>query len=242
MKLDRVTITGADNSVSAKSLLDLSAAFPFVEWGILVSAKQMGAPRFPTIQWVEMLQALVAAQEGEVRLSLHVCGYWVRAFMVGAIEMPLHLLGSFQRMQLNFHGESILFEPEKCVHALAGTGVPQIIFQIDGNQGQTMLAAVSDGRQSFECVPLFDVSHGAGVLPYAWPKPLDPDTYQGYAGGLGPDNLERQLDLIAEAAGDTPIWIDMETRVRSDDDQRFDLDKVVRCLEIAKPFVRHAQP
>ena len=59
----------------------------------------------------------------------------------------------------------------------------------------------------------------------------------GYAGGLGPDNIESELQRIAAAAGDAPFWIDMETRVRSDNDEQFDLNKVRRCLEITAPLV-----
>ena len=38
MILDRVTITGADDSIHVEQLAELSQAYPYVEWGILVSA------------------------------------------------------------------------------------------------------------------------------------------------------------------------------------------------------------
>ena len=47
----------------------------------------------------------------------------------------------------------------------------------------------------------------------------------------------RMTPLIATAAGDCQIWIDMETRVRSAGDRIFDLDKVYRCLKVANGFV-----
>jgi phosphoribosylanthranilate isomerase len=62
--------------------------------------------------------------------------------------------------------------------------------------------------------------------------------YHGYAGGLGPDNLAHEIPRIAKAAGDARVWLDMESGVRSNNDKQFDLDKVLQCLEIAKPFVR----
>jgi hypothetical protein len=78
-------------------------------------------------------------------------------------------------------------------------------------------------------VRLFDVSHGAGVLPPGsgqadgdnnlnpWPKRTMYE-YMGYAGGLGPLNIAVQLQLI-EAHADPlnfgPYWIDMESRVRT---------------------------
>jgi hypothetical protein len=58
----------------------------------------------------------------------------------------------------------------------------------------------------------------------------------GFAGGLGLDNLEDQLERLATVAGDRAIWIDMESKIRSEADE-FDRDKVRRCLEIARRYV-----
>jgi hypothetical protein len=57
----------------------------------------------------------------------------------------------------------------------------------------------------------------------------------GYAGGLGPDNLAEELRRIEEVAGDAEVWIDMETNVRTA--ERFDLDKVRRCYDLARPWL-----
>jgi len=243
MNLDRVTITGADDSVEPSDLLALSREHPFVEWGLLVSASNTGTPRFPSYRWLLSLveQCIVAAVNyREPRLSLHFCGRWVRGLLLGQQPegMPHWFTGpQFQRMQLNFHGETLPCVPEAFGKALGDFQDKQIIFQIDGHMGQSFLASVADERGNpFDAVPLFDCSHGAGVLPGTWPAPFCPKTYHGYAGGLGPDNLAEQLPLIGAAAGETRIWIDMESRVRTD--ERFDLAKVRRCLEICKPFVR----
>jgi hypothetical protein len=121
----------------------------------------------------------------------------------------------------------------------------QFIFQIDGdgqNAHLNSLFAVLDRASGIDIVGLFDVSGGAGILPGAWPKPffmLDDEQYDyhGYAGGLGPDNLTEQIPLITKSADGARHWIDMESGVRSKNDVEFDLAKVRRCLEIAKPFV-----
>ena len=42
-----------------------------------------------------------------------------------------------------------------------------------------------------------DKSGGAGIVPEEWSEPIA--WYNGYAGGLGPQNLEEQLSLIAKA-------------------------------------------
>ena len=83
---------------------------------------------------------------------------------------------------------------------------------------------------------LFDLSHGTGVLPDQWPATLN-FVKCGYAGGLSPENLELQIKAIERIVGDTPIWIDMETHVRSNMDAQFDLSKVRTCLEISSRVV-----
>lgn len=242
--LDRVTFTGPDNSIKPEDLLALSREFPFVEWGILASAGQTGkCPRFPDTSWIEALQKLHG--QNDMNLSLHLCGRWVRELLKGRVIFSRDLLHSFQRVQLNFHAEKSLCDPEQFVSALIWIGDPrQFIFQIDGGIGNEHLEAVfAYAGEVVDAVALFDISGGAGILPERWPKPLyfasaNEYRYHGYAGGLGPNNLEEQLPLILEAADGGRIWIDMETRVRSGDDKIFDLDKVRRCLEIAAPYVR----
>lgn len=237
MKLDRVTITGADNSIEPSALIALSDQYPFAEWGILASCKSMGKPRFPTIEWIQALQSI---GRGHPKMSLHICGQWVRELLLGVRHIPLELFDYFECVQLNFHGEKLDYSLDDFCTVLSETVAKrQVIFQIDGNMGQVLIAEVTGaGCQTFDPVPLFDVSHGAGVLAKEWPQPFDDHIYHGYAGGLGPDNLAEQIPLIAAAAGDARIWIDMETRVRSNGDRQFDLALVEQCLSIAAPFVQ----
>ena len=82
---------------------------------------------------------------------------------------------------------------------------------------------------------LFDASGGHEITPERWPA-LPDDVPCGFAGGLGPDSLKEQLERLASVAGSQVIWIDMESKIRSEADE-FDLDKVSRCLEIAQRFV-----
>lgn len=251
MSINRVTMTGADDSIRPQDLLPLTKEFPFVEWGILASDNNTfrsgGTCRYPSPAWIAKIQTLAEVTGELPLLSLHINGSWVRNLLTGELTMPQGLFHCFNRVQLNFHAEKNTCSPREFASVLNGIG-KQFIFQIDGKQGNKWL----EEAQSYEarnCYGLFDVSGGAGILPREWPKPIYLDggeeqhAYHGYAGGLGPDNLAEQIPLIlAAAAGNEhtaegEIWIDMETRVRSDDDRQFDLAKVRRCLEIAAPFV-----
>lgn len=237
MILDRVTLTGADDSVDPRDLLALSRAFPFVEWGILYGSSQ-GRPRYPSLAWIDRLRGL-AFDAGIARvdfnLSAHLCSKWVRDFVLEGDYTfgASHVDTFFKRVQLNFHAHHHPASPKFLLAALAVRG-KEFIFQMDEVNDQLWQSAY---QNDVAAVPLFDTSGGAGILPSRWPKPYD-GIYCGYAGGLGPDNLEGQLRSIASVAnGPGKVWVDMETKIRSEDDTAFDLDKCRRVLETAAPFI-----
>jgi hypothetical protein len=252
--LDRVTITGADDSVSPLQLKELSAEFPFVEWGILLSQGKVGTPRFPSYQWLLDLYEEMEITVMMPHLSTHICGSWSRELLDGRWPFPWRkdwVLSIFERAQINFTAK-----PATSTHPLTDIlekwsydyGGPQEFIIQDNAANGSFFSSMLEICGFI--VPLFDGSGGKGDLPGTWPAaeyvafPEDgvdnsakSPIYHGYAGGLGPDTLEAQLPRIFEAAGEARIWIDMETRVRSDNDRLFDLAKVRRCLEICAPFI-----
>ena len=77
------------------------------------------------------------------------------------------------------------------------------------------------------------------MLPERWDHPLAKTAIPcGFAGGLSPENVASQIEKILPVVGETPFWIDAETHLRSDDDRRFDLERVRRFLEEARPYVQ----
>ena len=87
------------------------------------------------------------------------------------------------------------------------------------------------------CLPsnvamLVDESKGTGVLASSWPSPSNGYNI-GYAGGIGPANIQTVLTDVQAAAQGRDIWIDMESSLRSIKDGKdvFDLDKCYRCIE-----------
>jgi len=233
--IDRVTITGADASVDPTDLVALSKRFPFVEWGILLSKSQEASPRFPSKTWLRRLHEL--SQTEELLLCGHICGKWVRDICDGAWTILYdckEFEDMFARFQLNFHAQVHKLDREKFLQGFDNERLyfRQIIFQLDDVNNDILDVARA---AEIDAVALFDTSGGVGRLPESWPTARD--FYCGYAGGLSPENLNAQLLSISKVAGEGPIWIDVETRVRSEDDQILDLDKVVKFLEIAEPWV-----
>jgi hypothetical protein len=227
--LDTVTITGADDSTSIPALVDLSAEFKFVEWGILISKSQEGGKRFPSRHWIDRFAS--AARRNGMRVSTHMCGRWVREMFVAQLdwrELPSSV-EFCHRIQINTHGQ-VHESTADFVQNLAEHTVPfggqQIIFQWDGVNDHLIYAALAAG---LNVAALFDASGGAGVLPKEWVPPAK-EFPCGYAGGLGPHNVVDNIRKI-EKLCDKPFWIDMERRVRVPDDSSLDMEAVRTVLE-----------
>lgn len=242
MKLDRVTLTGADDSVKAEALLEVSRQFPFVEWGILFGGPTDGSVRFPSIRWV--IEELIpmkelANQEGtKFDLCAHLCG----KFVMLLLQEGTHFLdGTFSRSQINTHGIPLewygnLNEIKDLIKIAQDEWGGQFIFQCDGENNEIIKQWVKADLG----VPLFDTSSGAGLLPSdlgeVWPAHFGEGKYCGYAGGLGPENVVEQLELIKTKVPENGrVWIDMETKLFTKGE--FDLDKCLDVLSKVEPFI-----
>lgn len=231
MNLTRITFTGADDSIDPNDLDVLTKRFPFVdiEWGILFSRSQQGGKRFPSLEWVRRLPPAL-------NYSAHLCGAYARdlceagQFSWMDCDVPHE---NFDRIQLNFHASKHTFgrDFESIVHE--SRNMWQIIFQCDGvnDGGVGEFCAMHD-----RCIPLFDTSGGAGIVPKTWPRSWL-GKYCGYAGGLGPDNVVSELGRIEPMTNGEPFFIDMERNVRSADDSQFDLNKCEQVLERVAPLI-----
>lgn len=231
-KLTTVTLTGADDTVDPARLMAVSAQYQqlgfAVEWGILIGSQS--GHRFPSPEWIRTLLAL--ADKG-VNLSLHICGQHLKRITEGKSIDLLPKMERFRRCQLNWHAEpqgDIAPFIRRAFIAMDAAWAPEVIFQLDG-KNEKLFSECSRGMPRTSA--LHDLSHGAGVLPSAWPQHNVFPDYVGYAGGLGPDNLREQLPKIAEAAyGD--FWIDMETKLF--DGLQFSIAKCADVLDIVRGF------
>ncbi len=254
--IDRVTLTGADDKTDVEEMAALTDEFaPMIEWGILVSESSGGHSRFPSLQWqADFYEKWVDERPVEAQLSIHVCGKWVREICRGNWTPFMCNVGPLaclaDRIQLNFHayphpdaGRVSVRRKSCCLdETMAGHLLTEafdlaakircmengweLIFQMDGQNDKLIHESRAAGVPAS---PLFDKSGGAGIVPGVWPMAFA-GTYNGYAGGLGPDNLAEQLPLIEVAANGQRHWIDMETMLRNAKDE-FDLDICRQVLE-----------
>ena len=214
-----VTLTGVDAATPQTRLIDLSARFPKVEWGILLGRAE--TPRYPSIdlinKWADRRE-----QHG-LRMALHLCGGFARRWIENDAEI-VALARRFDRIQVNVVASRI--DLPMLVDGIRFVRHTNIITQHNA-ANEVLTASVMDCPNHSI---LFDTSGGRGVAPSAWPISF-PGKACGYAGGLGPDTVAEQLALISQVAA-AGYWIDMEGQIRTND--LFDLDRCERVLEIVQ--------
>lgn len=234
MKLKTVTITGADDHNDPNQLAELSEQYPFVEWGILYSKSQAGNTRFPSNDWISNKLKPIH-EKTQMQLSGHICGSWVKKICRGKW---VYFCGEaynwwiMDRIQINFGSyiNRISFDKFKDIFNAVDM---EIILQIDNNPRSMRL--YNNLKDVYNVSPFFDSSAGVGICTYKYRLPLS--KWQGYAGGLSPENVVEQLKLIEEVVPeDHTIWIDVESHVHTD---RIGLDmkRVENFLKATEPFV-----
>lgn len=201
-----VTFTGADDRTSVNDMRALSARY-LIEWGILMNPSRQGiSNRFPSWPTLSVLTA------SGLRLSAHLCGGHSRVVMGGAFPRLRCPLGAFSRAQVNSTRPSL---PATRSFWDAAKGLDGVILQCRGSEFPVETAVSW----------LYDTSGGKGQAPTYWPP--YPGRLVGYAGGISPENVRGVIRAI-DAIG--PYWLDMEGRVRTEDDW-FDLN---RCEQVCK--------
>ncbi len=246
MKLTRVTITGADDGVSPADLISLSREFPFVEWAILGSKTRRGTPRYPTDHWMDGWMEARLGEPVDFHWAVHLCGELSRRALSACQRVRgwLHTLArpaySTPRAQLNGFSEYRL-----PMLALAEQ-MPgwEFILQCEN------FAATHEAEKLHQQHPnvsiLWDASGGRGIDD-GWddipcPTSADGPRY-GWAGGVTVENIESKIEKVLTqndlpALRDAEFWLDLESGCRTE--ERFDLNKARRILELAKPFVSEA--
>jgi hypothetical protein len=230
--LDFCTLTGADNSTDQRDLFRLSTEYPFGEWGVLFHDEQQGNGRYPSLAWIEDLCHQMR-QFQSARFALHVCGHRaILDFLNGVGDVSLLAL-HFPRVQLNLNASTV--DIRRLADAIQRH--PERIHITQHNDVNKYLWL--ELRELRNHAVLFDESGGRGISPTNWSTPL-PAKSCGYAGGLGPDNLEQELPRIARAASMMPFWIDMEGKLRDNLDQ-FDVSVARQCLSLCSEFAGRDQ-
>lgn len=213
----RVSFIGIDKKTDIDRLLKIAEKYPEVEFGFLCSSSITGTNqnnRYPSLILLQKLK------NKNINLSLHICGGLARSVcQSGNFDEVKKFVGQyfdmFGRIQLNVVGS-------RFKDLITDTCGKQIVIQTNLNEPKSKQTYEKFRESNLDnIVFLSDNSGGKGLqVEFDYFEGVD---YQGFAGGLNPENiLERkeEIDILWEK----DYWLDMESGVRTDD--WFDLDKV----------------
>lgn len=225
MDLKCVTCSGANEYTNIDTLFVLYEHFPCIEFGIQVSGQKCGlnSRRFG---WLKDIYLQIFKRKKNLPLALHLNQDWVSGFCSGVVAPELKELLSyvnlegdplFQRIQLNF---KIGREKEPQLETLENMMLKfsSVRFILSYNNANAALIEKLYQRHNvvFDC--LYDESFGEGVAPKKRKAPVFPDIVQGYAGGLSPENVVRELNKIAAVLPPkAQFFIDAEGKLKGDD-------------------------
>jgi hypothetical protein len=225
MALKICSLVGADETTPLFELAVISDLYPYAEWGFLYSPRRQGSPgRYPSVARIERAFKELPSY---VRLALHVCGEGVTDLLADeavVASLVSRLAARGGRVQLNFNGvevDRVWLREYLLAH-------PDIPF-ITAHNSRTAAITLSLAGVANHAV-LFDNSLETGISPVVWQKAM-PGANCGYAGGLGPETIEKVLPDIYAAAGHADFWISMSGKLRDQND-RFDVRAARNCLEL----------
>ena len=231
--LEIITFTGVDRRTSMHQLAALAYRHYRAEFGVLVGSNtgHPEMPIFPPIHTVNKLKE--AGQASGFRTALHLCGIYSRQVMdpQGPQNSLYELCEGFDRVQINLHADTFgSGDIDVNVRAITrfadAVQCERVIIQHRGPGWSNI--PVSHEKIEY----LFDLSEGRGMESFEnWPEPNEDLARMGYAGGLGPHNIEKAL-AFAERHYDIPLWFDMEGNIRSDG--WFDLSAVRKVCDLAQ--------
>ena len=227
MKVNKVTVTGADDNTSVEELKSLSEKYPFVEWGILFSAHKEGSHRYPSKEKISEIK------NSGLQLSAHFCGWYAKEILERQNFSLIDNLPEFSRVQLNYNfSNSSMWNLIPLIEYTKNHPEKSIILQWNkSNKPFLQLEAHQSLPPNINF--LYDSSGGRGVDIAYIQEPFI--NYTGYSGGLKPTNIKGCLECIEEHNSIKDVWIDMETGVRTGDN--LDIDKVEQVLLICDKHI-----
>lgn len=218
-----ITFTGVDDVTNVNYLLNLTNIFPQlnIEFGVLYSKSNAGKGRYPSFYKINEICEYITKNRGkpeQINFALHVCGSSVGDLLDNK-EDTSWICKSFDRIQLNFVYPR--YSKEQLQKFLNNNLDKRIIFQYNDKNAEICNDLVKN-CPNLEL--LFDKSGGKGIAPDSWPNCIS-GVRCGYAGGLGPDNINDEFKKINLITKNQNIWLDMETKLRTND--TFDILKVI---------------
>ncbi|MBO7644955.1 MAG: hypothetical protein J6S57_01460 [Alphaproteobacteria bacterium] len=244
MYLRYITCSDPREHNKISEIIDLGC-MPLAEVAVQCHPSKMsdGMPR--NVWFRDLLHA--AYNVPSFNLAIHINNEWANDICVKG-EIPavlkewIYARNSqsnpiIKRIQLNMPLETAQnINTSALAHIIAGMPRREFILQYND---KTKWAVEKLHQTNARFSLLFDASGGQGKQPESWQKPIYETHPTGYSGGISPDNVVHNLQLINTLVPkNTDIWIDAEGRLKSndpfDEKPKFDIKK-------AQLYVTHAK-
>ena len=226
-----VTFAGVDETADVERLREIRSHYFTVEWGVRLAAEHQGrAPGFPSVAWLRKLTP-------ELNLSAQLWGRNATDFLHGDdTELMAHYgeaWSLFQRIQINStEGVDRVNLPAR-TRILKKNPDKHVILRIRALDLGVADALIEHG---ISCSALFDQSEVQETAQKRWPKGLKRFAGCGYAGGLGPDNIYKQLSPILNAAQSAERWwVEMDSSLRTRVHEQ-DVFSLANCKRAIREF------
>jgi phosphoribosylanthranilate isomerase len=232
------TLNGVDESVAPEALVKLANRYKFAEFGLAWSEESAGTGPYASEEYIETILGMTPLKG---RLALHVCHYdAIENLLCNRESVVKDIASLFRRVQLNLTSYDRTSDLEFLIN-LCGRlcdGEDSLTQTVIVPYNAETLALAEDMADIPHLAILFDTSAGRGITPAEWP-PAFAGIDCGYAGGLKPENLERELLRIHLAASQVQgggYWVDMESGLRDPATNCFSLAKAETALKIVERF------
>lgn len=240
MNLKYITCSDPREDISVSEMMRLLHFAPQIEIGVQASPGAMATGR-PRHKWFQQLMSLVSNIDTPLNVALHVNYSWCNDMCSGRIPpeiqewlMLRHVrtnAPAVRRIQLNIGDGTNAFDANKTAKLIHDFPDHEFIFPYN-SVVSSQVAKLHDTGANFSL--LYDSSYGYGKSPDAWYGPVYSSHPMGYAGGLSPENVAQNLDLISEQLpSDYTTWIDAEGRLMKPGTRQMDLSRARSYVDIA---------
>lgn len=259
LELSFLSLSGVDDSVSPRTLCDISQEFSFVEWGVNFRAEKQGKEaRYASLTWLRQLQEEIDQRQqtgkfAPIHFAAHLGGEYCVDVLKGDTSLVRTLWEDYGFLRIHLcptraHGVNSS-QLKKYLASLKSVivALPQVEFVLLVCKETRALAfhLMNDCQPNLaffyhadEVVPTGPPpkAGAAATLPKRPPPCPHPGIHCGYGGGLTVENLTDELRRIAQVVNCTrrPIWVDLEAGLRSSTGpgrpDEFDLGKAWACI------------
>ena len=240
MKLRFITCSDPRENIPVESILNFATKYPISEIGLGAYPASMLFNKYYHI-WFDKIIRNAQNMPTPPNIALHINHSWCDQMCKGVIphELDWYLQVTnvhtkqpvIKRIQLNTTDYSRKFDPKGLV-ALISQQKDQEFILLWNERMTREIGILKQTGAKFSL--LFDGSNGTGIEPNAWHTPTYNDIPNGYAGGLGPDNITKNLDKInAILPKNRPTWIDAKGKL-CDKETTFSF-----TLELAEEYVKN---